>query len=536
MSRLGWRGWGALGTLIAAGSVGIALMKPGGGPARIDLGQAPEVRALHARAVRVAYGGPRGRLSGLVRLRAVASSSGARIAAVTYLLDGRPLGSDATPPYALDADLRFVSPGPHRLRVTAVDGLGRSGSGGNVRVVTSRGGGGSVVTASPTSGLSTALDALRRGGTTVILAPGRYVLDDVDLGDGARLIGSGPRTILAAPPGSSYFALLRVHGSGVRISQLTLDGGGPGPGEGFAVAVADGSSDVRLQRLRIVRVRGDGVDIWGTHSDVSVQDSVIDGGGTAEAGVLALESRASRDVSVIRTRIHRFRSYGIDFSQSAYGRTAAGLHALALDNRISDIRDPAHASCYTRPQLNGCGTNEAGIESGAGAAAIVGNRISKAAWDGVETVGSSTRATVAGNAIRQTRTGIYLEHATNLSLIAGNVVSDVRTGINVEWRYGGIGSTRNRFVANRVVRARNTGLFLDVGADRNAVTANLFVGGVRPAIVVQGSSLNVVRGNLACGSHGPFVREQFGMFDDGRPAQSKGNRIEGNVAEDQCRT
>jgi copper-binding protein NosD len=453
---------------------------------------------------------------------------------VTYLLDGRPLGTDTTRPYALDVNVGFLPPGAHRLRVTAVDSLGRSASGRAVRFVTVRGAG-DVVRASPSGGLGSALEALRSGGTTVVLGPGRYILNDVVLGDGARLIGSGPRTIVTAPRRSSYFALLRVHGSGVRISHLTLDGAGRGPGQGVAIAVAHGSSDVRLQRLRIVRVRGYGVDVWGRHSDVSVQDSYIDGGGSAHAGVLALESGASRDVSVIRTTIRRFRSYGIDFAQSAYGRRSAGLHALALDNRIADIRDPARARCYTRPELSGCGTNEAGIESGAVAATIVGNTIERTAWDGVETVGSSTTVTVVGNSIRRTRTGIYLEHSTNRSLIAANVISDVRTGINVEWRYGAIGSARNTFVANRVVGAREAGLFLDVGSDRNGVADNSFVEGARPAIVLQGSSLNLVRANRACGTDGPFVREQAGRFDDGRLAQATRNRIEGNVGDGSCR-
>jgi hypothetical protein len=526
VSSLGRIGLSAVAGALAACTLGLALLARAEGPAHA-------LRAASAPpAVAVAYRGPRGTLSGLVRLRASATSRGARIVAVTYLLDGSPLGSVTSAPYTLDVKTGLLPRGRHTLRVAAVDGLGRSATGASVPVRTTAELG-PVVRASPGRGLNRALSALRAG-ATVLLGPGRYVVEDAVLGSGARLIGSGPRTIIAAPA-TSYFSLLSVKGSGVRISHLTIDGGGQGGGRGFAVAIADGSSDVRLQRVRMLRVRGDGVNVWGSHSNVSVQDSVIDGGGRGDAGVRALESDRSGGVSVIRTEIRNFRGYGIDFAQSAYGRRTSGMHALALDNRISDIRDPARAACRSAPRTAGCGTNEAGIESGAVAAAIIGNTIKGAAWDGVETVGSSTRTTVVANTISRTRTGIYLEHATNRTVVARNLVSDVRTGINVEWRYGGVGSRQNAFWSNRIVRAAKTGLFLDVGADENTVTRNEFVAGARPAIVMQGSSLNLVRRNRACEPAGPLVRQQTGRFDDGRPAHATRNRIDHNVGDDSCR-
>lgn len=529
---MGRIGWSALGAVAVACCVGLAFAARSEGPVR-SAGAAGNTPAapLPGR-VRVTYAGPRGLLSGLVQLRAAARSTAGRIVAVTYLLDGSPLGSATSPPFALDLNAGLLPRGRHALRVIAVDNRGHSATGGTVRVRT-RGRSGPLVVASPQRGLGAALAALRSGGATVLLEPGRYELTDIKLGSGAKLIGSGPRTVIAAPPKASYFALLSVRGHGVRISQLALDGGGPGPGEGIAVSVGDGSSDVRIQRLRITHVRGDGVNIWGRHSGVSVQDSQIDGRGTAHAGVQALESAGS-DVSVIRTRIHGFRSFGIDFAQRRYGQRAAGLHALALNNDVSAIRDPARLICRSQPRSAGCGTNEAGIESGAVEAAIIGNRITSPAWDGVETVGSSTRTTVVANAISRTRTGIYLEHSTNASVIAGNRVSDVRTGINVEWLFGGVGSKRNTFTSNRVSGARKTGLFVDVGADENTIVANHFVGGARPAIVLQGSSLNVVRENEACGPGGPLVHEQAALFDNGGRADSSRNQIVGNVGHDSC--
>ena len=202
---------------------------------------------------------------------------------------------------------------------------------------------------------------------------------------------------------------------------------------------------------------------------------------------------------------------------------------------ISDVRDPARDTCVTDARTtNGCGTNEGGIWTGGVEAAIIGNSIRRARWDGIETVGSSTRTTIVGNEIRETRTGIYLEHSTNDSLISRNLIVDAETGINVEWLHDGVGSSRNTFTFNRVVRAES-GLFVDVGSDRNRIAHNLFVGGARPAITLQGSSENVVEDNLGCGGPAtPLVGFESARWDSGALARSTRNRLSGNRSVRRC--
>ena len=464
-------------------------------------------------------------------MKARATARAARVVAVTFLLDGRPLGSDTTRPYALDVDPAFLPDGRHELRVVAVDSLGRRSSSAPTPVTISASGS-KVVTATPSHGLGRALSALRRGNVIVRLGPGRYSLDGVRLGSGARLVGSGPRTVIGATRGKRYWALLVAKGKNIRITDLRLDGGGgpPDADGGIGVAVFDGSSDVRLQRLAITRVRTDGVNSWGAHSDVSVQDSRIDGGGTGEAGVVALGSDASRDTSVIRTRVRGFTSFGILLQQQEHGRAAADLHGLVLDNVVSDIRDPSRDGCWTGAKYRtpGCGTNEGGIWTGGVEAAVIGNTVRRARWDGIETVGSSTRTTIVRNRIYGTRTGIYLEHSTHRAVIARNLIVAALTGINVEWWHEGAGSRRNTFAFNRIVGSK-TGMFVDVGSDHNRIVGNVFVGGLRPAIVLQGSSHNLVEGNRACGEgDGALVAVETARFDDGRPAEPRQNRLADN--------
>ncbi len=483
-------------------------------------------------AISVAYAGPR-EITRPTALRARASSRSARVIAVTFVLDGRPVGSDTTRPYAFDVDPAFLPHGRGLLRVVAVDSLGRRASAAPVAVSVS-GSRGHIVRASPERGLGRALEALRRGDVTVQLAPGRYRLSEVRLGSGARLVGSGPQTVIAAPPGERYWALLIAKGDDIRISELALDGGGPVRGDdegGIAVAVFDGSHDVRLQRLDIRRVRTDGVNTWGAYSGISVQDSRIEGGGTGEAGFVALGSDESRDTSVIRTRVRGFTSFGILLQQQEHGRPAADLHGVVLDNVVSDVRDPSRDGCWTAAKYRtpGCGTNEGGIWTGGVAAAVVGNTVRRARWDGIETVGSSTRTAIVRNRIYDTRTGIYLEHSTHRSLIAHNLIVDALTGINVEWWHDGEGSRRNTFADNRIVGAE-TGIFLDVGSNGNRIVRNVFVGGSRPSIVLQGASRNLVRANRTCGGQGPVVAFDTARWDDGRLAEPRRNRVFANEA------
>ena len=480
---------------------------------------------------RVTYTGPTGNVTGPVTLTAKAKGNGARIAAVTFVVDGAPRGSDTTAPYSLGLNPALVRRGRHTVRVVAVNSLGRRASSSVANIVTS--GGDRPVEASPQAGLADALRVLRRGDVTVRLAPGRYRLDNVVLGTSARLVGSGPGTVIS-PSKPGYFAILVAKGEHVRIANLTVDGGGAGPGGGNAIAVFDGSRDVRLQRLRLRHVRQNGVNVWGAYSEVSVQDSVIDGGGTGNAGIYSLGSDKSRETSVIRTRIHGFRSFGILLGQKEYGRPSAALHDLALDNVISDIRDPARNACYKTASAPRCGTEEGGIWTGGVEAAILGNTIVRARWDGIETVGSSTRTTIADNVVRGTRTGIYLEHATKGSVIARNVVTRSPAGINVEWWYGGVGSRKNTFTDNRIVGAGRAGIFVGVGSDANRIARNSFVGGERPAIQLQGSSGNVVQGNRGCGSNGTLVGETAGRRADGSLATSRKNVLVDNVSNATC--
>jgi hypothetical protein len=391
-----------------------------------------------------------------------------------------------------------VSPGRHAMTIEAVTVDNRRYRSPRVPVVV-RASAQRVIVASPRRNWGRAKRALSRGHATVRLLPGRYPASNLLIRSGARLIAD-PGAVLAAPSGD-YGAVLIVWGNEVTVDGVVIDGAGPGRGSGQAIVIQR-SSDVRLQRVTVRRARNYAVYMWGTLRNISVSDSRFTSAGNAASAVLA-GVRDGNDISVVRTRIAGFREYGINFAQPAYNLTTSGLRNVALDNHISDIDERAFTN----------GRSKGGIWTGGAQARILGNSIERTGWDGIETVGSSTGDFIVGNAIADTKTGIYVEHSTNDSVIAANTIRRTDHGINVEWRYGGVGSARNRFTGN-VVAGSGTAIFVDAGADENVIAHNEILGGGRPAIVLQGSSKNDVHHNSACGSPGAII----GLRDVNVPA------------------
>lgn len=434
------------------------------------------------------------------------------VAAVTYLLDGKPLATATAGTYSAPADTWQVRPGGHVMTVEAVTVDNHRYRSKRVSVVVGappkR-----VLVASPKHNWGLARRALARGHATVRLLPGRYPASNIYVRSGSRLIAD-PGAVLAAPAGP-YSAVLTVWGTDITVQGVAIDGGGPGGGPGQAIVVQH-SGDVRLRRVVVRRARSHAVYMWGELRNISVSDSRLTSAGNAASGVLAAV-RDGNDVSVVRTRIAGFREFGINFAQTAYDVTTSGLRSVALDNHITDIDERAYTD----------GRTKGGIWTGGPQARILGNTIQRTGWDGIETVGSSTGDFIVGNTIADTKTGIYVEHSTNDSVIAGNTIRRTNHGINVEWRYGGVGSARNHFTGN-LVASSATAIFVDAGADENVISHNQIVGGGRPAIVLQGSSKNDVHHNRACGTPGALI----GQRDVNVPAV--GNALSANLTASSC--
>jgi parallel beta-helix repeat protein len=225
--------------------------------------------------------------------------------------------------------------------------------------------------------------------------------------------------------------------------------------------------------------------MWGLHHRISIQDSTIDGSGTASTGVDDnIGDSSSGDTSVLRTTIANFMDYGINFYPWTPTGTFPGSRALAVSNSIAHIQNP-----HTND-----GTNESGIWTGGANAVIFDNTITDTGWDGIETFGQANSSHIIGNAITNTQTAIYLEHSTNDSLFAANAISQCKYGIYVEWLYSNVGSQRNTFTGNSIVGAFQ-GIHIELGDDNNTITGNSVLDSQDTAIVLESSSHNTLSGN-----------------------------------------
>ena len=468
-------------------------------------------------AAALAYAGPTTVRAGTTLLARTPADR--NIVAVTFRVDGKPFASDTVPPYTTRVLTGELAPGRHRMVVELVYRSGERRRSRPSQIDVPRRGGQKMLTVSPAAILRAAT-AKPAGNVAVRLLPGRYPIRELPIGGNVTLVGSGRATVLETPADDHWGGLV-LKGSDITVASLAIRNASAS-GRGHAISVQPGSQRVMLRRLDISRARDAGVYVWGAASEITVQDSRIDGGTTALSGVI-VRTGEGNDASVIRTRITRFAGYGVLFSQLRHDNRSAGLRNVALDNDIADI-DAAE---------NTDGRSKGGIWSGGALASIIGNSVTRAGWDGIETVGSSYQVVIARNTISRTRVGIYLEHATHSSVISRNVITDVRTGINVEWLYDGIGSADNQFVQN-VVHHALIGIFVDYGSDRNLLSRNRFHYGGRPSIILQGASQNRVVGNVACGVEGSIVREQAADPGTGVSVRGTANVIEANTSLASC--
>ncbi len=460
--------------------------------------------------------------NGLVRFAASASASGTRVSFVDFLVDGRVVGSDSAAPYSFDWNPGEVAAGDHVLTAAAATAHGGHSVSAPAVILTS---GRLIATreVSPSQSLAAAVASLPAAGGSVHLAPGTYRVNGLRLGDGVQLIGSGSATVLRPDAGSNYGSVLKIRGAGVSVRDLAIDGNGRGQtgGAGRAIEVGSGARDVVIRSVRILDARSQGVYLSGDHQRVSIQDSAIDGGGNASAGVMdRIDDPTSGDTSVLRTTIRNVQDYGINFFPWTPSRVYPGARALAVGNVVEHVQNAATDN----------GTNEGGIWTGGTDAVIRDNVVSDTGWDGIQTIGRSSHTVIAGNRISRTGVGIYLEHETWDSLIESNSMSEITgTGINVEWRYDGKGSGRLTIRRNTIAAAGKYGVFVDVGANDNVIEGNVIADAAIAAIRLQGSTGNVVTGNDLRGTRQDWCAvETTGSFDDGSPAHSGDNQYRGN--------
>jgi parallel beta-helix repeat protein len=458
---------------------------------------------------------------GLVTVAAHVTSGSSRIVLVDFYVDGAIVATAASAPWVALVDGTRIAPGPHELRAVAVslDRRRRASPPTAITVAATH-----VATPGDAArgALQATIDALGPDGGTLRLPAGRFAISDLKLGSGVRLIGAGAgRTVLAATTSAGQDGL-EVTGHDVLVSDLTLDAGGTGttPDTSAAIFVHD-AEDVVLRRLSLVHLKGYGVQVLGHHERISVQQSTIDGDGRGLIGVAEWsEDASSSDVSVVRCVIRNLSKYGVLLQSFFSGHTWPHRRALAYGNDISQIHDTAIHD----------GTIEIGIWLAGANGAALDNVVRNTGWDGIETVVNASAPTIAGNVIRNTRTGIYVENVTRDALIEQNDIAGVSVaGINLEPPHGGPLSGHLTIRQNRVVGAGVYGIGTGPGTLGSRITGNQVLDSGKMAILLQGASGNVVEGNDLRDRSKP-ARQTWCVYDP----QTRGSTTKNTVQDNDC--
>lgn len=458
-------------------------------------------------------------LRGLVSVGANLAKGPSRIVLVDYYVDDRVVASSASAPWGALLDAARISPGMHTLRAVAVSLDRRRRASPALRITV-----GITHTTTPQDAvrgaLQAAIDALGPHGGTLRLPAGRFPISGLEIGTGVRLIGAGRGSTVLVAPGGAYQDGIEVKGDNVLISDLSVDASGTGsiPDKSAAILVRN-ADDVVLRRLNVVHIKGYGVQVLGHHQRVSVQQSAFNGDDRGQIGVAEWsEDASSSDVSVVRCVIKGVRKYGVLLQSYFNGRTWPHPRALAYGNAVSDVHDPKIHD----------GTVEIGIWLAGSSAAALDNLVRDTGWDGIETVVNASRPTIAGNVVRETMTGIYIENVTRDALIEQNDIAGVTVaGINLEPPHGGPRSGRLTIRANRVVGAGVYGIGSGPGTLGNRITGNVVLDSAKYAIFLDGASGNVVEDNDLRDLRSP-ARQTWCVYDPQARGSTTGNTVQNN--------
>jgi hypothetical protein len=457
-------------------------------------------------------------LHGLASVSVHLTQGASRIVLVDYYVDDAIVATAASAPWVALIDSTMIAPGAHTLRAVAVS-LDRRRRASPPTAITV-----AAHSASPAnpvrSTLQAAVDALGPAGGTLRLPAGRFDVSELKIGGGVRLIGAGAgQTVLVAATTGGQDAV-DVTGHDVLISDLSIDAGTTEttPDPSAAIFVHD-AEDVVLRRLSIVHVRGYGVQVLGHHERISLQQSTIDGDGRGLIGVAEWsEDASSSDVSVVRCVIRNLTKYGVLLQSFFNGHTWPHRRALAYGNDVSQIHDTAIHD----------GTIEIGIWLAGANGAALDNVVRNTGWDGIETVVNATSPTIAGNVIRNTRTGIYVENVTRNALIEQNDIAGVSVaGINLEPPHGGPQSGHLTIRQNRVVGAGIYGIGTGPGTLGSRITGNQVLDSGKMAILLDGASGNVVEGNDLRDRRKP-PRQAWCVYDPQARGSTTGNSVQDN--------
>jgi uncharacterized secreted repeat protein (TIGR03808 family) len=262
-----------------------------------------------------------------------------------------------------------------------------------------------------TAALQAAVDSAAEKDVPLILPPGKFVVSDLRLRSGTRLLGTARATTLAFSGGPAFITADKA--DGLVLEGLTLDGA-------FKPFDADrGDGLISISRCRKVHF-----------ADLDIRNSIGIGlslvecagriNGVSISSVLdaALKSLDSHGLDISGNTITDCGNNGILVWRSKSGEDGSVISG----NRVSKIRNAA----------GGTGEYGNGINVfRAGSVLVTGNRISDCIYTAVRGNAASNIQIIANSCERLGEVAIYAEFGFEGALIANNLIDTAATGVSV---------------------------------------------------------------------------------------------------------
>jgi uncharacterized secreted repeat protein (TIGR03808 family) len=259
--------------------------------------------------------------------------------------------------------------------------------------------------------LQAAIDTAAEKDVPLVLAPGKFIVSDLRLRPGTRLIGAARATTLVFAGGAAFVTADKA--DGLVIEGIAFDGAYKAfdTSRGDGLLMLSRCKDMRLVDLDIANSVGIGLSLIACGGRIN---------GTAISGALdaGLKSLDSQGLDISGNTVSDCGNNGILVWRSKPEEDGS----VVSGNRISKIRNAA----------GGTGEYGNGINVfRAGSVLVTGNRISDCTYTAVRGNAASNIQIVANSCERLGEVALYSEFGFEGALIANNLVDTAATGISV---------------------------------------------------------------------------------------------------------
>jgi uncharacterized secreted repeat protein (TIGR03808 family) len=260
-----------------------------------------------------------------------------------------------------------------------------------------------------TRALQRAIDATASAQMPLALPPGTYRTGPLKLSGGAQLVGVRGATVLKFSGGSSLLG--SEGGSGISLSNLTLDGDGIKLANRRGLLHLLNGLDVRVQDCDIVGSGGNG--IWFENIAGEVSGNTI-----RRTAKTAFTSFDALGLLVAQNTIQDASDNGIEILRNVLGDDGS----IVVNNRIEDIKAGPGGSGQHGNAINAFR---------AGNVIVSGNRIRNCDYSAVRG-NSASNIHITGNSVSDVReVALYSEFSFEGAVIANNTVDLCAVGVSV---------------------------------------------------------------------------------------------------------